>query len=365
MKINEQIREYRKKMGLTQEQVASALGITAPAVNKWEKGSSYPDITLLPPLARLLKVDLNTLLCFNEELTKSEIAQFTSDIIKTVSDHGLEHGFALAMDKIHEYPSCIKLIHTIALTLDGAVQMSGLDAESKDSFNSKVTELYECVAESEDKELRERSLFMLASRYMIRGDLSKAQEMLDNFPERDVLDKRQLQAELYIRQNELEKAAVLLENKLLWELQKVQSILLNLADISIKEGNAQNALDISDLSRQSVELFGLWDYCAYIVPLEVSVAQKDTEECLIILNAIFQALQIRWKSEETVLFSRTAMAHGKEMLAKSNQLFPSQAKKWMIPTLLNELENNPKYDFLRSNKKYQELIHHYRTVCTS
>ena len=105
---------------------------------------------------------------------------------------------------------------------------------------------------------------MLASRYMIRGDLSKAQEMLDNFPERDVLDKRQLQAELYIRQNELEKAAVLLENKLLWELQKVQSILLNLADISIKEGNAQNALDISDLSRQSVELFGLWDYCCLL-----------------------------------------------------------------------------------------------------
>ena len=67
MKINEVIREKRKEQQLTQEQVAEYLGVSTPAVNKWEKGLSYPDITILPPLARLLKVDLNTLLCFDEE----------------------------------------------------------------------------------------------------------------------------------------------------------------------------------------------------------------------------------------------------------------------------------------------------------
>lgn len=40
MKIGEQIREYRKNAGLTQEQVANYLGVTAPAVNKWERGVS-------------------------------------------------------------------------------------------------------------------------------------------------------------------------------------------------------------------------------------------------------------------------------------------------------------------------------------
>ena len=62
MKINEVIRQRRKELGLTQERVAELLGVSAPAVNKWENGNSYPDITLLPPLARLLKTDLNTLL---------------------------------------------------------------------------------------------------------------------------------------------------------------------------------------------------------------------------------------------------------------------------------------------------------------
>ena len=53
MKINEIIREKRLAKGLTQEQAASRLGVSPPAVNKWEKGVTYPDITLLPALARL------------------------------------------------------------------------------------------------------------------------------------------------------------------------------------------------------------------------------------------------------------------------------------------------------------------------
>ena len=48
MKMNEAIRYFRLQNHLTQEQVASRLGVTAPAVNKWEKGTSCPDITLLP-----------------------------------------------------------------------------------------------------------------------------------------------------------------------------------------------------------------------------------------------------------------------------------------------------------------------------
>ena len=62
MQIKDRIRQKRKELGYTQEQVAARLGVTAPAVNKWESGMTYPDITLLPPLARLLQTDLNTLL---------------------------------------------------------------------------------------------------------------------------------------------------------------------------------------------------------------------------------------------------------------------------------------------------------------
>lgn len=80
MKINQIIREKRKALSFTQEQIADFLGVSAPAVNKWEKGSTYPDIILLPALARLLKIDLNTLLSFHDDLTEIEIENFVHEV---------------------------------------------------------------------------------------------------------------------------------------------------------------------------------------------------------------------------------------------------------------------------------------------
>ena len=54
MQMNDVIRRKRRELGLTQEQVAEYLGVSAPAVNKWENGATYPDISLVPALARLL-----------------------------------------------------------------------------------------------------------------------------------------------------------------------------------------------------------------------------------------------------------------------------------------------------------------------
>lgn len=41
MNLGEVIRTYRKEKQMTQEEMAGYLGVTAPAVNKWEKGVSH------------------------------------------------------------------------------------------------------------------------------------------------------------------------------------------------------------------------------------------------------------------------------------------------------------------------------------
>lgn len=49
-------------MGITQEQLAQAMGVTNQAVSKWESGQSYPHITLLPRLAAYFRVTVDELL---------------------------------------------------------------------------------------------------------------------------------------------------------------------------------------------------------------------------------------------------------------------------------------------------------------
>lgn len=97
MKINEIIREKRKALSLTQEQIAEYLGVSTPAVNKWEKGSTYPDITLLPALARLLKIDLNTLMSFQDDLSDVEIVNFVDEVDKTVREKDYDTAFKMSI----------------------------------------------------------------------------------------------------------------------------------------------------------------------------------------------------------------------------------------------------------------------------
>ena len=52
--ISEKIKEYRRQNELSQEAFGALLGVSAQAVCKWERDLCYPDITVLPSLARLL-----------------------------------------------------------------------------------------------------------------------------------------------------------------------------------------------------------------------------------------------------------------------------------------------------------------------
>ena len=56
------VRKYRKENDLTQKEMAEALGVTFQTVSKWERGEMYPDIMLLPKIAALFGVSVDTLL---------------------------------------------------------------------------------------------------------------------------------------------------------------------------------------------------------------------------------------------------------------------------------------------------------------
>ncbi len=62
MNIGKIITDRRKSLGLTQQALAKKLNISFQAVSKWENGSSYPDITILPGLAAVLNVSIDSLL---------------------------------------------------------------------------------------------------------------------------------------------------------------------------------------------------------------------------------------------------------------------------------------------------------------
>ena len=68
MTIGKRIALLRKEKGMTQEDLASAMGVSPQAVSKWENDQTCPDISALPKLSKLLGVTVDELLEGKQEL---------------------------------------------------------------------------------------------------------------------------------------------------------------------------------------------------------------------------------------------------------------------------------------------------------
>ena len=62
MNIGETITQKRKSLGLTQQKLAEKLNVSYQAVSKWENGTTYPDVTMLPQIAGILNISIDALL---------------------------------------------------------------------------------------------------------------------------------------------------------------------------------------------------------------------------------------------------------------------------------------------------------------
>ncbi len=77
--IGANVKRLRNQKNVTQEQLAEAMNVTCAAVSKWERGETYPDITLLQPLAYYFGVSLDELMGYDKEKVDQEIENMLSE----------------------------------------------------------------------------------------------------------------------------------------------------------------------------------------------------------------------------------------------------------------------------------------------
>ena len=84
MTLGNKIKQLRLKAGLTQEQLASKIGVSAQSISKWETESTMPDITLLPLLSSEFGVTIDELFDITVEVKLKRLEQ-KLDIEETLS----------------------------------------------------------------------------------------------------------------------------------------------------------------------------------------------------------------------------------------------------------------------------------------
>ena len=75
------ILRYRKKSGLSQDELAQKLGVTFQAVSKWENAKAAPDITFLPMMADIFECSIDDLFSHMPRYSREELNILPGDSI--------------------------------------------------------------------------------------------------------------------------------------------------------------------------------------------------------------------------------------------------------------------------------------------
>lgn len=120
------IKTLREKNNMTQLQLAEKLGVSDKTVSKWETGKGYPDITLLEPIAEVLRVSVTELISGNT----IQNANVSSNMLRS---------------KFYVCPVCGNVIHSMgeAVIQCHGIVLNALEAEPYDEHHKVSVERVE------------------------------------------------------------------------------------------------------------------------------------------------------------------------------------------------------------------------------
>lgn len=113
--VGSNIYRLRKEARLTQEDLASYLGVTKASVSKWETGQSYPDIELLPKIATFFDLTIDKLMGYEPQLTRKGIAQACARLRKAFASEPFEQAHQQCQELVRDYYACYPLLAQVAV----------------------------------------------------------------------------------------------------------------------------------------------------------------------------------------------------------------------------------------------------------
>ncbi len=272
MELKDTIRFYRKQKNMTQEEMASALGISTPAVNKWENGISCPDISLLAPLARLLEISLDTLLSFERQLSNKDIENLAKEANHRLQHQSFDDAWKWMLQKVHMYPNCDSLMLQMAV-LANAFCLTHEEIRTSE-IESQIYNWFKHLLQSQDETVRFHSATSLYHRFLNDGQYNQAEEILQFFSTQNPL-RKQYQAFLYEKTGKTEEALKLYEELLFQEYQLISTIFASMNAISITQNDLQKSKILTNKMVQLARIFEMGRYHEVACQLDLATADKD------------------------------------------------------------------------------------------
>lgn len=350
LSIGKNIQNKRKNMGLTQEQLATALGVSIAAVSKWETGGAYPDITLLAPIARLLGVTVDDLLGFEPQLSEDQVMEICGQCAKLFESAEYEKAVSFAEQEVREYPNSAFLKLRMGNVFMMHTPCARTENEAAHLLNRSES-LLRKAAESENIKIHETALSGLSALLMQQKRYEEALGALDGIHSPEI-EPNQMKVSIYYAMGDYEKSKQVAQVLLATHAFGCNIALGTLANLAKKKKDYPLALQMENLSLQLSKMFDRDQFYG-----------QDLNHYLMIAQCHAEQNQERETLDALGAFLKCAQMPADHDAVKASPFFDSiemsetlQSKSYLNHCVREMINGNPAFDFLSGNTEYQEIL---------
>lgn len=175
IKIGAIIKRLRTENNVTQETLATAIGMTPQAISRWESEGGYPDIEVLPALANFFSVSTDELLGYKLLEREQELTAIKKEIDRLAEDGCIEDRITFARNAYARYPNDYEIRHNLAVCLYHLWS----DTQNTDLIKEIENLCLSVVAECKDEDTRYDSIHTLICLYGRTKQVEKAMQAIN------------------------------------------------------------------------------------------------------------------------------------------------------------------------------------------
>ena len=187
--FGEIFKKLRRERELTQEQAAEAFCVSPQAVSRWECGSTYPDIALLPTIADYFGVTIEELLGTDCARKQARISEYKAKFQNAVTHGFLEDCIEIARAAVKDFPNDYSLQNMLMY----ALFVSGDDTgnipnwqENNEKYKQEIIDIGERILKNcTDDSIRLEVKSRLGFHFCEIGDLARGREIFESLPSED------------------------------------------------------------------------------------------------------------------------------------------------------------------------------------
>ena len=292
IRIGSKIASKRREKGITQEELASFLGVSKPAVSKWESGQSYPDITLLPVIATYFNMTVDELLGYEPQMSKEDVRKMHAVLCKAFAAEPFDAAYAKCQEYEKKYFSCWSVQFHIGMLYINHCALAG---EKMPAIVQEAIRLFErVIRQGNDIGLARQAVCLQGYGYLILNQPVDAIDLLEDVDELD-MSPRMLLVKAYQMKGDMKKAKSLLQGYLYTQLVGVLGTLPDFLGVYADDPDrAQAGFDkitavgsVFDLETMHPALY----LTAYLAAAQVFMMQGRADDALDMLDKYVRLLQ--------------------------------------------------------------------------